>query len=255
MTEEPIQPNHAPIWIDLASPDIEGSKAFYAGLFGWDAETVAPPEAGSYTVFRLGGKQVAAVATTMGEGQPQVWSTYVRSDDVDADVERARGAGGEVAMEPMDVFDSGRMAVLRDPTGAFISLWQPREHRGFEAMNQPGSFGWTELATRDVEAAKAFYGQVFGWGAETSGEGAQAYTEWKLDGQSIGGAMAMGEQQAGVPPHWMVYFVVEDVDASAARVQELGGNQLVPPMDFPGGRFAVVSDSHGAAFGLMIYRG
>lgn len=255
MTDDPIQPNHAPIWIDLASPDIEAAKAFYGGLFGWEGETVAPPEAGSYTIFRLGDKQVAAVATVPGDDRPPAWTTYIRSDDVDADAERGRAAGAEFAMEPMDVFDSGRMAVLRDPTGAFISLWQPREHRGFQVMNQPGSFGWAELATRDVEAAKRFYGETFGWGAETSGEGAQAYTEWKLDGQSIGGAMAMGEQQAGIPPHWMVYLVAEDVDATAARAQELGGNQLVPPMDFPGGRFAIVTDPQGAAFGLMVYRG
>ena len=217
---------NTPIWTDLASPDVEGSKAFYGGLFGWEAETVAPPEYGSYTMFKLGGKQVGAVAT-MQEGQHPAWSTYIGTED-------------------------GRIAIVRDATGAFLSLWQPKAHTGFDTKDVPGSFGWAELATRDIEGAKKFYADVFGWGAETSGEGPAAYTEWKLGGKSIAGAMEMGpERPAQIPAHWLVYFAVADVGASSAKAGELGASVVVPAMDFPGGRFAVARDPLGAVFGLM----
>jgi predicted enzyme related to lactoylglutathione lyase len=250
MAGTPLQPPNHPIWADLSSTDIEASKAFYGGLFGWEAETVAPPEAGSYTMFRKDGKMAAAVQTTMGDARPPVWQAYIHAADADETTEMARKAGGTIYMEPMDVFEDGRLAVFADPTGAVISLWQPRNHSGAEVMFEPGSIGWIELGTRDLETAKRFYGEVFEWGAETS-EGPMPYTEWKLDGKSIAGAMEMGPQHEGVPPHWLVYFSVADADASASRAQELGGSVVVPPMDFPGGRFAVVADPHGAVFGLM----
>jgi predicted enzyme related to lactoylglutathione lyase len=242
---------NTPIWIDLASPDVEGSKSFYGGLFGWEAETVAPPEYGSYTMFKLDGKMVGAVAT-MQQGQHPAWSTYIGTEDADATVEKVLDAGGEIALKPDDVMEDGRIAIFRDSSGAFLSLWQPKNHKGFQVRDEPGTFGWTELATRDIEDAKRFYAAVFGWGAETTGEGAAAYTEWQVDGKSIAGAMTMGpDRPAEIPPHWLVYFAAADVDASAAKAGELGGSTVVPGMDFPGGRFAVIRDLQGAMFGLM----
>ena len=242
---------NTPIWTDLASPDVEGSKAFYGGLFGWEAETVAPPEYGSYTMFKLGGKQVGAVAT-MQEGQHPAWSIYIGTEDADATVEKVLDAGGEIALKPEDVTEDGRIAIVRDATGAFLSLWQPKAHTGFDTKDVPGSFGWAELATRDIEGAKTFYAAVFGGGAETNGEGPAAYTEWHLDGKSIAGAMEMGpERPAQIPAHWLVYFAVADVGASSAKAGELGASVVVPAMDFPGGRFAVTRDPLGAVFGLM----
>jgi predicted enzyme related to lactoylglutathione lyase len=246
-----LQPPNTPIWVDLSSEDIEKAKTFYGGLLGWEAETVAPPEAGSYTMFRLDGKMVAAVMTTMGGMRPPVWMTYIHSVDADETAGKVRDAGGTMMFGPEDVFEDGRTATLADPGGAVVGLWQPRRHPGAEVVGQPGSFGWAELSTRDLEGAKRFYADVFGWGSETSGVGPAAYTEWKLDGQSIAGAMEMGPEREGVPPHWLIYFSVADVDASAARAQELGATVVASAMDFPGGRFAVVSDLDGATFGLM----
>jgi predicted enzyme related to lactoylglutathione lyase len=125
-------------------------------------------------------------------------------------------------------------------------------HRGAQVVQEPGAFTWAELDTRDVEGAKAFYGEVFGWGAESSTGGDMPYTEFKVGGQSIAGMMDMPPGVPDeVPPYWLVYVAVEDVDAAVARVQELGGTAMMPGMDYPGGRFAVVADPQGATFGLM----
>ena len=254
MPGTPVQPPNHPIWTDLSSPDIEASKEFYGRLFGWEAETVAPPEAGTYTLFKLNGKTTAAVQTTMDGQMPPVWRAYIHTTDAAATTERARQAGATILMEPMDVFDSGRLAFFADPTGAAIGLWEPNTMPGADVMFEPGSLGWIELATRDIDTAKQFYKTVFGWDAKTSEGVEMPYTEWQIDGKSIAGAMPMGPQQEGVPPHWLVYFSVEDPDKSSAQAQEFGGSLTVPPMDFPGGRFAIVADPHGSNFGLMFLR-
>ena len=249
----PIQPPNHPIWADLSSPDLDASKEFYGQLFGWESELMGPPESGDYTIFRSGGKSTAAVMTTMGGQMPAVWRAYIYVTDAAATTEKARAAGATIFMEAMDVFDNGRSAFFADPTGAAIGLWEPRNMTGADVMFEPGSLAWIELGTRDLDTAKQFYKTVFGWDSKTS-EGEMPYTEWQLDGKSIAGAMPLGPQQEGVPANWLVYFAVEDVDKSAAQVQELGGSVMVQPMDFPGGRFAIVGDPHGSAFGLLFLR-
>ena len=243
-----------PIWADLASPDLEASKTFYGRLFGWEADQVAGPEAGSYTMFKRRGKLVAGMGSIMGEGQPPTWTVYMAAPNADQTAEKIREAGGTLVMGPMDVMQAGRMAIFQDPTGAYLGLWQPGEHKGSEIMREPGSITWVELMTRDIPAAHRFYSQVFGWQPQTSpmGEGGPEYTEWKLGSESIGGAMAMmANIPEQVPPHWKAYFDVENADRSASQVAELGGQVLAGPMDFPGGRFAVVADPHGAVFGVL----
>jgi predicted enzyme related to lactoylglutathione lyase len=120
-------------------------------------------------------------------------------------------------------------------------------------VREPGAFTWTELNTRDLEGSKAFYEAVFGWGAVTSGEdGPMPYTEFKVAGESVAGCMTMtDEMPAEVPPHWLAYVEVADADAAAEKATSLGGSVVVPPMDFPGGRFAIVTDPQGATLGLM----
>jgi predicted enzyme related to lactoylglutathione lyase len=151
----------------------------------------------------------------------------------------------------MDVMGQGTMAVFHDPAGAFVSVWQAGAHRGAQVVREPGSFTWAELDTRDVEGSRSFYNAVFGWDARTS-EGEMPYTEFLVDGDSVAGMMAMPPMvPAEVPSYWLVYFSVADADDAVARVQELGGSVLAPVMAFPGGRFAVVTDPQGAAFGVM----
>jgi predicted enzyme related to lactoylglutathione lyase len=242
-----------PSWVDLASPDPDAAANFYGGLFGWDAiETGPVEETGGYRMLQLGGRNVAGLGPTQGEGQPAMWTTYVATDDADSLAAKVRDAGGQVVMEPFDVLGVGRMAVFVDPGGAYFSVWQPQSHHGADLVNEPGALCWNELATRDIDAAKAFYAAVFGWDAETNAYGETSYSEWKLGGRSIGGMIAMNEQwPAEVPPHWMVYFAVDDADAAVGRAQELGGKVAVPPTDTPAGRFAVLNDPHGAVFSVI----
>jgi predicted enzyme related to lactoylglutathione lyase len=242
-----------PSWVDLASPDPDASARFYGGLFGWDAAETGPvEETGGYRMLQRDGRNIAGLGPTQGEGQPAMWTTYVRTGDAEATAAKVREAGGRVMMEPFDVLGAGRMAVFVDPGGAFISVWQPQRHHGADLVNEPGAFCWNELATRDVDAAKRFYGAVFGWDAETNAYGETSYTEWKLGGRSIGGMIQMNEQwPEDVPPHWMVYFATDDVDAATRRVEELGGKVSVPPTDTPAGRFTVVNDPHGAVFSII----
>ncbi len=247
-----------PVWVDVSSSDLEGAKAFYSGLFGWEAHVTDDPAAGGYTMFTLDGKQVAAAGPTQGPGQPSAWMVYFGADDAEATAKKVEAAGGKVVATPFDVLEAGRMAVFQDPTGAFFSVWQPGEHGGAEVRGQPNSFAWTELNTRGFDQAKPFYQSVFGWGDKTSpmGEGQPPYTEWQLGGHSIGGGMEMPVQvPPEVPGHWMNYFAVTDVDESARKAEELGAKSLMAAMDFPGGRFAILQDPQGAAFGVMTMTG
>jgi uncharacterized protein len=250
MAESGIAPG-TPIWTDLSSPDVEASARFYGAVFGWTSHP-GGPESGGYTLFHTAdGRQVAGVAPLASPGQPPAWNTYVSVEDADAAAARAAEAGGKVLMAA-DVLDQGRVAIVEDPTGAVISLWQPRAHRGAEVFNVPGAMSWTELATRDVPAATAFYAAVFGWGARTSGEGSESYTEWVLGDRSVGGMLPMPEQvPAGVPAHWLVYFAVDDTEATARRASELGAQVMVPPVTIPQGTFAVLADPHGAEFAVI----
>jgi predicted enzyme related to lactoylglutathione lyase len=255
-----VTPNK-PIWIDLSSPDLEASKKFYGQIFGWDAQQVGGPEMANYTFFRLRGKQIAGGASIMGPGQHPAWTTYIGVDDADATVAKIKSSGGEVVMGPDEVPGSGRMVIFRDPTGAYIALWQPGGHKGSQIVMETGAFTWTELLTRDLPRAKQFYKDVFGW--DTSGmpmgsaapQGAPEnaeYTIWQLNGDGFAGGMDMpGAIPPQVPAFWQVYFGVDDVDTSAEQITQLGGTAMVPPMDFPGGRLAVFTDPQGATFGIM----
>lgn len=244
-----------PSWVDLGSPDLDAAKAFYGQLFGWTTVGLGP-EAGGYDIFQLNGVAVAGVGPLQGAGQPSAWTSYISTDDVDSAVKRIEAAGGAVFMPPMDVMESGRMAIAADTTGAVFGIWQPREFAGAGLVNEPGTLCWNELMTRDIDAAKAFYADVFGWGARTS-DGSDttgmAYTEFQLDERSIAGMMAMGDDfPAEIPANWLTYFAVADCDASAAAAEAAGGSIANPPMDIPSvGRFALLNDPFGAVFSVI----
>jgi uncharacterized protein len=242
---------NTPRWVDLGSPDLEASKRFYSDLFGWGAESMGE-EAGGYTLFQQGGAQIAGAGPLMMEGQPTAWTTYVYVDDLDAIAAKVSAAGGTVLVALMDVLDVGRMGVFLDATGAAFAAWQPKAHTGAGLFNEPVSLTWNELASRDIEASKRFYGSVFGWEGTTNPWGPTSYTEWKVNGNTIGGMREMGAQDpADVPPHWLAYFSVADADATVAKAEGLGARTLVPPMTIDPGRFAVLSDPQGAVFAVI----
>jgi predicted enzyme related to lactoylglutathione lyase len=189
----------------------------------------------------------------MDPNAPTAWNLYLGTDDIDALARRVSDAGGTVVMAPFAVGDQGRMAVFADPSGAFISSWQGTRMGGFET-NAPNSFGWAELSARGLDRALPFYTGVFGWDTRTSpmGEGQPPYTEFLRDGVSVAGAWEMNAMiPAEVPSYWQIYFAVEDVDATFRSALELGAQEMVAPQEFPGGRFALVTDPQGAGFGLL----
>lgn len=236
-----------PSWVDIGSPDIAATAAFYSGLFGWTTESLGE-EAGNYTMCMLGGQAVAAIGPAQNPGPP-VWTTYFTVDDVEVGAKAITEAGGTVVVPPMDVLDAGRMAVAHDPTGAFFSIWQPLAHIGAQLVNEPGALCWNELNTRDVDTAIAFYERVFGYTTKRSPE----YNEFALAGESAGAAcMPMpAAVPAEVPNHWLVYFAVDDCDAALARARDLGATTM-DPIDIPDvGRFGIVIDPLGAAFAVI----
>jgi predicted enzyme related to lactoylglutathione lyase len=242
-----------PSWVDLGSPDVEVAKQFYGGLFGWTARVAPEPEAGGYTTFLSGDKAVAAVGPLFGEGQSPTWTTYFATEETDVVAARVESAGGKVLMAPMDVMRYGRMALFLDPAGAPFGVWQPGTMRGADVTGEPGSLGWNELMTRDADASKTFYVSVLGVDTREVPYDGGNYTLFQVGGVPVAGMMPMEGDAwpAELPSHWMVYFNVEDCDATAAKATELGGTVSVPPTDTAAGRFAVLGDPHGAYFSII----
>jgi predicted enzyme related to lactoylglutathione lyase len=261
-----------PCAVDTSQPDPEAAVGFYGGLFGWEFEDVMSPESESkYFVARLRGGDVAAVGS-IPEGAPQtaMWNTYVWVDSADETASKVRDAGGGVVMEPFDVMDAGRMAVFTDPEGAAFRVWQAKENKGAQIVNEPGSWNLNGLNTRDVEGAKAFYGSVFGWTTLAIG----ASEMWTLPGfgdflerdnpdlrkqmaeadapegfeDVVGTINPIADDQPDTPAHWSVIFAVDDADATAAKATELGAKVIVPPFDAPWVRMTIIGDPQGAPF-------
>jgi predicted enzyme related to lactoylglutathione lyase len=253
MTEFSSYAHGTPCWVDVTSHELEKTIEFYGALFGWEAEQDPRPEAGGYTMFTVRGKNVAAASPPQEEGIPAHWTTYIASDDVDDTAARIRDAGGLLHAEPFDVFDSGRMTVAQDPTGAVFGVWQAGTHHGAQLANEPGSFQWNECETRDVAAAADFYTAVFGYRVDEMDMGQEEpYRLFMLSDHRVAGLFKITPEMGDdVPPNWMTVFSVADCDAAAAKAQELGGALLHGPQDIPVGRFAVLQDSTGAVFQVV----
>ena len=253
----PTRTSHAhgtPSWIDLATTDVDGARAFYADLFGWEYEENPTDQGSAYVMARREGHAAAGMMVQAAEqqemGLPPMWNSYVSVDDIEATVAKVETAGGKVMAPPFDVMDAGIMAVIVDPTGGVISLWQAKEHIGAEIVNDHGSLIWNELITPDVDTAAAFYAEVLGWGREDMDMGDMGtYTVFTLDGEGIGGAMP--PPMEGMPPHWGVYFAVDDAAAAVATVEANGGTVINPPTPSPPGILAHVADAQGAMFAIM----
>ena len=279
MLERREYPPGVPCWIDTAQPDPEAATRFYGGLFGWEFEDQMPADApGNYFIARLQGLDVAAVGSQPDGGSPTpVWNTYVAVADADETATKVTKAGGSTVAEPFDVFDAGRMGIFADPEGAVFSVWQAKEMIGAQLVNEPGTWSFSDLNTRDPDGGAAFYGEVFGWVVETVAGGGREFPFLRLPGYGdflvekvnpdlravqaeVGAPTGFEDVVAGlvpmtsdrfpddVPPHWSVAFLVDDADASAARAEELGGTILVAPMDAGPTRITVVRDPQGATF-------
>ncbi|MFZ6656751.1 VOC family protein [Undibacterium sp. TJN19] len=240
-------------WVELATSDQQAAKAFYSSLFGWNINDKDMGPNGVYTIFELNGNDAAAAYTLDPErqqGVPPHWSLYIATSDAEASARRCAELGGEILVPAFDVYDLGRMAVLKDPTGAIYNVWQPGKNTGIGIQNEANAFCWGQLNTSDTTKAEGFYKAMFNWGANTGTGGGMTYTEWQQDGIPIGGMMSLPES-ALAPSHWLTYFSVADCDAAVAKATTLDAQIYVPPSDIPGtGRFAVLADPQGAAFAL-----
>lgn len=248
-----------PCWVDTSQPDPEAALPFYRGLFGWEFEEVMPEgSAANYFIGRIRGGDVAAVGS-IPEGAPPMamWNTYIWVANADETASKARDAGGAVAMEPFDVLDAGRMAVLADPEGAVFCVWEPKSHKGATVVNEHGSLNFNGLSTRDPERAKAFYGAVFGWETLALTAGVM----WTLPGYGdhleerspglreqmtgmgapegfidvVAAMNPIADADRDTPAHWSVTFAVDDAETTATKAAELGGQIVAGPLRRPVG--------------------
>ena len=255
MPRRDTAPIGSPCWVDLMTSDTQKSREFYGQLFGWDAEEPAE-EFGGYFTFIKDGVRLAGCMPRMPDTpaeMPDVWSVYLASDDARKTVDAAAGNGGQVIVAPMDVGDVGTMAIVSDPGGAAIGVWQPGVHQGFGVLAEAGAPSWFELHTRDYDAAVGFYRNVFRWDVHVVSDAAEfRYTTMQHGDASLAGVIdATGFLPDGVPSHWVVYFGVDDADAALARIVELGGSIVTAAEDTPYGRLAEATDPTGAAFKLV----
>jgi len=242
-----------PSWVDLAATDPEGAKRFYSGLFDWSFRDDPAGEGGVYTMCLINGKSVAGLyemaPDQQAAGTPPHWLTYITVANADETAAKAAAAGGTIVAPAFDVEDAGRMTVVQDPSGAFVSFWEAKKHIGAELANEPGTLVWSELQVHDTDAAKAFYQTVLGITTETADMPSGPYTTFMVDGRSVAGMMKISEDWGPVPPHWDLYFAVEDADATLGKAAAAGGKAVVPAMDIPDvGRFAGITDPQGAMF-------
>jgi len=247
-----------PCWIDLVSPDVDASGAFYTKLFGWKAEAQSDSSGRwIYTMFRKGKQDAAGLSAQPPAmaGAPPVWNSYISVADADKTVIAAEEAGAKILMPAMDVMDAGRMAVIADPTGAVFSIWQAGKHAGAGVINEPNAYAWNELLSSDVETAKSFYAEVFGW-TYTSMDLGPAGIYWVIEGGDSGGLGGLMTRPKALPAQapdgWLVYFLADDITAKVTATTKGGGSVIYGPADIPGvGTIATLADPQGGVFSLM----
>ncbi|HKP90751.1 MAG TPA: VOC family protein [Thermoleophilaceae bacterium] len=247
--------SHAPgtfSWADVTTTDQDGAKAFYSGLFGWEANDLPVGDGVHYSMMLLGGREVAAISPQPQQqreaGVPPMWNSYVTVESADAAAERAGQLGATVHAPPFDVMEAGRMAVIQDPQGAFFMVWEPRESIGARFVTAPGALAWNELASPDVDGSIRFYGDLFGWSTQAFENSPERYEVIMNGDRSNGGMHELREGQG--PPNWLAYFGIDDIDRGIARAEELGGSKLIGPVDIGMAKIAVLRDPQGATFAI-----
>lgn len=261
-----------PCWVDTSQPDPEAVLPFYGGLFGWEFENAMPEgSGGKYFMARIRGGDVVAISSIPDGAPPMaMWNTYIWVDSADETAAKVGQAGGGVTMEPFDVMDAGRMAVVSDSEGAVFSIWEPKSQKGAQVVNEHGALNFNGLATRHPEGAKAFYGAVFGWTTldlpfgllwtlpgygdhleeRTPGLREQMARMDAPDGfiDVVASLNPIADNDPDTPAHWSVTFGVDDAHAVAAKATSLGGEVVAGPLDVPWSRMVLIKDPQGATF-------
>jgi predicted enzyme related to lactoylglutathione lyase len=230
-------------WAELATGDVDAAKAFYTSLLGWEYEDNPVGDGQLYSMALRDGKHVAALFTATD--QPPHWNCYVTVASADEAAAKAREIGATVVADPFDVLEVGRMAVISDPAGAALCVWEPRAHIGAALVNTTGAMTWNDLITPDADAAARFYGELFGWGFEEVPD-AGGYRVIKNGDRANGGIMPRTDQ----PPNWLPYFGHEDVERAIQDIPGLGGQAFGGPIPMWEGTIGVFADPQGAVFAL-----
>jgi uncharacterized protein len=243
-------------WVDLATTDAAGAKKFYSALFGWTIDFQPVGNGMEYATVKFDGQEVGGMyefgqqsGSDSSRRHPR-WDSYVLVDNVDQKAQEAKKLGAKVVTEPFDIFEEGRMAMIEDPVGAGLCLWQAKKSDGADRVNEVGSLCWNELHTTEVEKAKQFYSKLFGWKTSemTFGEG-QEYT--RIDnGDRPNGGMISAYATKGQPGYWLAYFTVKNLDEATKKTEQNGGKVVFGPMRFEFGALSVITDPQGAFLGL-----
>lgn len=243
-------------WIELHTTDQPAANKFYASLFGWDVQDMPMGPNEFYTIFKLQGRDAAAGCTLRpderSQGIPPHWLIYITVANADEAVAKAQQLGAKILAPAFDVMDAGRMAVVQDPTGAIFCPWQANRNQGIGIAQVHGTLCWADLSTDDPKRASEFYSKFFGWQIASDPNDKSGYMHIKNGEHFIGGVPPAAYRQPGVPPHWMAYFQVDDVDATAAKAKQMGANLYLPPTTMEGvGRMSVIADPQGAVFSIF----
>lgn len=242
-----------PTWADLTTSDPEGARAFYGDLFGWGYADGLPGRE-AHATAELAGRPVAGIGAHREEeeGSPAAWTTHLAVDDLDRALGVVEALGGRVFSGPTRLGKAARVATVSDPSGAVFGLWEPGSHHGSAAVDEPGATTYAEVWTDDATSTTEFYTTLLGLPSDVEQVGTMSVV-------AAGGTDAFGIWAAGAAvgvegagPHWVVYFAVADVDATAARAVELGGRVHAAPDDSPAGRWALLADPAGARFGVTV---
>jgi uncharacterized protein len=245
----------APIWIDLATSDLERAQQFYGTVFGWTFESAGPEYGGYVNAFKDGRPVAGLMQNDPQWNAPDGWTTYFHTADIKATIAKATAAGAIACVEPvepMEIKDKGWMGLLSDPTGAFFGLWQPTGHNGFEVVNEAGAPVYHQLMTRDYGKALDFYREVFGWQTETVSDTDEfRYSTASFDGDALLGVMdGARDLPEGVPSNWFFFLGSDDVDKTVQLIADNGGSVIRGAEETPYGRLAAVADPTGAGFNL-----
>jgi predicted enzyme related to lactoylglutathione lyase len=240
-----------PCWVDIGVSDLARSKKFYGQLFGWTFQD-SGAEMGHYNMATVNGHEVAGLMRNPSEEMPIRWTTYLATDDIDATLKKITTAGGKVLMGPMNIPGSGRMAMAMDCCDASFGLWQEAGFPGSRLVNEPGSPVWNELMSRDVDRARKFYQEVFGYEYGKMDDPEMDYTTTDVNGRPVGGIYdGNGVAPEGMPSNWSVCFAVADADGLVVGAEKLGAKVVAKPMNSPYGRYASMVDLDGAYFSIM----
>ena len=249
-----------PSWVDLSTTDQDAAKGFYAAIFGWEYQDNPMEDGQVYSMAQVGDSAAGAIFTQMSEesaaGVPPHWNVYITVDDIDATASKVSDLGGVVIAGPLDVYEAGRMIVAQDPSGAFVSFWQAKEHIGCEVRDEHGALTWAEVLTNDQEGAGKFFSELLSVTVADSGMPTPEGTPYHMilvDGEPRGGIMILPPNlvDMNVPPHWEVYFSVDDAGSAIDKAESMGGNVMFGPMDMGDiGTIAVLQDPQGAVFGI-----